>query len=200
MGFSKSTSKTKSTQTNAPSAYSQPYVDAAAAQLQPGFAAASANNATLLPRVNSALDYSGDVLSGKYLNGNPQLDAVIGASNRDITTGVDSRFEGAGRYGSGAHAGVLARALADNENRIRFGNYETERGYQEAAPGKIYGGVGASSGLPQAAGSTYADQVRALLGQYGTQTGSSTTKTSPNFAEMWLKAAAAAAQAAAAGG
>lgn len=177
MGLSTSKSKSTSTSTVAPSNYNQPYVDAAATNLAPGFAAAQTNNASLMPRLNSALDYSGNVLNGNYLNGNPALQGVIDNSNRDITTGVDSQFEGAGRYGSGDHAGVLARALANNENQIRYQNYATERGYQNAAPGQIGALTAVSSALPQAAGSTYADQVRALLGQYNTQTGSGTQTT-----------------------
>lgn len=198
MGLSKSKSKTTQTQTVAPSTFSQPYVSNAASVLQPGFDAATANNATLMPRVNSALDYSQGVMNGNFLNGNPHLQGVIDASNRDITDSVGSRFEGAGRYGSGAHQGVLARAIGDNENKLRYGDYAQERAYQNQAPGQLAGLVALSAGLPQAAGNTYSEAVRNLLGQYNTT--DSKTVSSPAIGPMILGALASAAQATAMGG
>jgi hypothetical protein len=189
-----SSSKSKSTQTTAPSTYSAPYVTDAANVLRPGFEAATANNSTLLPRINSALDYSQGVMNGNYLNGNPYLQNVINASNRDVTSGVDSKFEGAGRYGSGDYAGVLARALADNENKLRYADYAQERQYQNQAPGQLAGLTGVSASLPQAAGNTYAEAIRGLLGQYNTTNG--TVTQSQPIGPMILSAMASAAQAA----
>ncbi len=64
MGLSSSKQKTTSNQTAtvAPSAAYSPYIDSAAASLKPSFDAATANNATLMPRVNSVLDYYGDTI------------------------------------------------------------------------------------------------------------------------------------------
>jgi hypothetical protein len=64
---------------------------------------------------------------------------MIDASNRDVTNGVSSRFEGAGRYGSGQYGGVLSRALLDNESKLRYADYSQERAYQNAAPGQLAG-------------------------------------------------------------
>jgi hypothetical protein len=200
VGLSKSKSKTTQTQTVAPSTFSQPYVSNAASVLQPGFDAATANNATLMPRVNSALDYSQGVMNGNFLNGNPHLQSVIDASNRDISTGVGSQFEGAGRYGSGQFAGVLARAIGDNENKLRYADYAQERQYQNQAPGQLAGLTALSAGLPQAAGNTYSEAVRNLLGQYNTTDGKSTTTQSQAIGPMILSALANAAQAAAMAG
>ena len=177
-----------------------PYVTDAAGILKPGYDAAVANNASLMPRVNSALDYSQGVMNGNYLNGNPHLQGVIDSANRDITDSVSGRFEGAGRYGSGNYAGVLARAIADNENKLRYADYAQERQYQNAAPGQLAGLVALSAGLPQAAGNTYAEAVRNLVGGYTTTDGKSTTVSSPAIGPMILQAMASAAQAAAAGG
>lgn len=200
MGLSKSSSKTNTTSTTAPSPFSSPYVTSAADTLKPGYDAATANNASLMPRVNDAMDYSQKVLNGGFLQGNPYLQNVIDSSNRDVTNGVDSKFEGAGRYGSGQYAGVLSRALADNENKLRYADYSQERGYQNAAPGQLMGEVGVSAGLPQAASDSYATAIQRLLGQYGTSTGQSNTVSSPAIGPMILSAMASAAQAAAAGG
>jgi hypothetical protein len=197
MGLSSSKSKTTSNQTAtvAPSAAYAPQIDAAAATLKPAYDAAAANNAALMPRVNASLDYFGDTMAGKHLTGNPFLQSVIDRSNADITTGVDSRFSSAGRYGSGMYAKVLASTLADNENKLRYGDYANERGYQDAAAGKMLGGVGIASALPQTAAGTYADQIRALLGGYttGNQSGTSVTKQTPSVLSMIAQAASAAA-------
>lgn len=199
LSSSKQTSKSNQTATIAPSAAYSPYIDSAAASLKPAFEAAQANNASLMPRVNSVLDYYGDTLAGKKLNGNPFLQSVLDRTNADITTGVDSRFSSAGRYGSGNHAGILAKAIADNENAIRYQDYATERGYQDAAAGKQLGAVGVASALPQAAAGTYADQIRALLGGYttGTQSGTNETKSSPSLLSVLANIAASAGSAAA---
>jgi hypothetical protein len=200
VGLSTSKSKTQSTQTTAPSPFASPYVSSAANTLQPGYDAAVKNNATLMPRINDALDYSQSVLDGKYLNGNPYLQGVIDNSNRDITNGVSGQFESAGRYGSGDYAGVLARELANNENQLRYQNYSQERAYQNAAPGQLAGLATVSAGLPQAAGSTYSEAIRNLLGNYNTTNGTSTTSSSPAIGGMLLSALASGAQAAALGG
>jgi hypothetical protein len=61
-----------------------------------------------------------DTVMGKYLDGNPYIDSMIGRTN----AGVNANFSGAGRYGSGAHAGYLAEA----GNALRYQNYNDERG------------------------------------------------------------------------
>jgi hypothetical protein len=139
-------------------------------------------------------------MNGDYLNGNPHLQGVIDSANRDATNGVQSQFEGAGRYGSGDFAGVLSRALLDNENKIRYADYAQERQYQNSAPGQLAGLVGVSSALPQAAGNTYSEAIRNLLGSYTTTDGKSSTISSPAMGPMILSALASAAQAAAMAG
>jgi hypothetical protein len=174
---SKTKQKSETREVIAPNPTYAPQIDAAAAALRPAFDSATANNALLMPRVNSVLDYGERVQRGDYLNGNPYLQAVLDASNRDIGVGVDSRFEGAGRYGSGAHQGVLARAIAENEDRLRYGDYARERAMQDQAGGRILQGTTIAAALPQLASSTYADQIAALLGRYASSTGSGTSTT-----------------------
>lgn len=171
----KNKSKTKTTEAIAPNPAYAPQIDAAASTLRPGYDAATANNAALMPRINSVLDYGQSVQRGDFLGGNPHLQGVIDASNRDIMTGVNSRFEGAGRYGSGMYAGVLARALAENENQLRYGDYARERAMQDQAGGRILQGATVSAAMPQMAGSTYADQIAALLGKYASSSGTNVT-------------------------
>lgn len=162
---------TNSTQTVAPNPIYAPQINAAAGTLAPAYAAANANNTALLGQVGGVNDFYNKTMSGVFLNGNPYLQDMINQTNRDVTNDVSSHFEGAGRYGSANFSDALTRALADNEAKYRYGNYATERGYQDAAGSHILQGTTIAAALPQLASSTYADQVNALLGKYATQSG-----------------------------
>lgn len=74
----------------------------------------------------AATGYYNDVLGGKYLSGNPYLDAMIKATNSGVTDQVNSQFTQAGRYGSGAQTGVLTKELANAQNTLRYNNYSDE--------------------------------------------------------------------------
>src|SRR4029077_3092352 len=69
-------------------------------------------NQTLAP---GALQNIQDTISGRYLdpNTNPYLASTYDAAARQIAPRVNSLFEAGGRYGSGAHQGVLGQNLAD---------------------------------------------------------------------------------------
>lgn len=199
LSSSKQTTKSNQTATVAPSPVYAPQIDSAAATLKPSFDAATANNASLMPRINNVLDYYGSTLAGDRLTGNPFLQGMIDKTNADITTGVDSRFSSAGRYGSGNHAGILAKSLADNENQLRYQDYSAERGYQDAAARGVLTGTAVSSALPQQAAGSYADAIRQLLGGYttGTQSGTNVTKSTPSLLQIMAQIGQAAGQAAA---
>ena len=118
-----------------------------------------------------------DTLSGKYLQGNPYLDGMLNQTRDHITNGVNGQFTSAGRYGSGMHAGILAKALADAENQARYNNYATERGYQNQAVEQAQGLMNGSQGLLNNAAELPWIGVGALNGNvrqasngYGTQT------------------------------
>lgn len=118
-----------------------------------------------------------DTLAGKYLNSNPYIDQMLSLSNRDVADTVNSQFAGAGRYGSGAYTDVLARQLADNETRARFGQYNQERQYQNNAVGQAQSLMGGATGLLNNAADLPWIGVGALNGNirqasngYGTQT------------------------------
>ena len=139
------------------------------------------------PAVGQSQDYYGDVLSGQYLDpsNNPGLSSVLSRMRSDVTGDVNSQFSMAGRYGSGAHTGVLTDRLADAEGNILYGNYNTERGRQDAAAGAVpqaqnqglaallqTAGVGAE--LPYAG-------TNALTSGLGTLFSGGTQKTSPGI-------------------
>lgn len=142
-----------------------------------------------------------DTLAGKYLNGNPYLDGIIARTNQDVTNSVNSNFESGGRYGSGMHADILTRELAAADNQARYGNYAAERQNQIGAVGQASGLMSGSQSLlnnaaelPWMGVNALNGAIRTASGGYGTQT------TSPNYGQMLLQAAAAAAGAYGAGG
>ena len=77
--------------------------------------------------------------SGGMLGANPYLDSVLATSGQRAADMVNSQFAGAGRYGSGAHTGVLADRLGAIETNARMGSYDTERGRQLNAAGLLSG-------------------------------------------------------------
>lgn len=144
--------------------------------------------------------YYGDVLSGKYLSGNPYLDAIINQNNASISDEVNSQFTSAGRYGSGAQTGVLTQKLADAANALRYNDYNNQMTRMDtAAQGALAQQQAAAQNQAQAAGLALAQQQAAAQLPYaGTQelaqalsalfsggtssgTSSSVTKQSPNL-------------------
>lgn len=73
-------------------------------------------------------------VSGYYLNPdtNPYLSRTGDIVAGKIGRAVDSRFEGAGRYGSGAHADLLATDIGNALTNLYGTNYANERGRQIA--------------------------------------------------------------------
>lgn len=76
--------------------------------------------------------------SGGMLGGNPYLDEVLRVARENAATGVNAQFSGAGRYGSGAHTGALARELGNIETTARMNNFNTERANQMNAAGILH--------------------------------------------------------------
>ncbi|MDE2428180.1 MAG: tail fiber domain-containing protein [Burkholderiales bacterium] len=98
------------------------------------------------PTLNAAKGLTAQTLGGSFLGGNPYLQNIINQTNRGVTDTVNSQFSLGGRYGSGAHTGVLAKQLADAEAGLRYQDYGTERGYQNQAIGQ----AGALEGVDNA--------------------------------------------------
>lgn len=98
-----------------------------------GVDAAAANYAKAAATPNAGQGYYNDVLAGKYLNGNPYLAAIINSTNADVTNGVNSQFSSAGRYGSGAYTGELAKQIANADAALRYGDYNNQMGRMDTA-------------------------------------------------------------------
>ena len=147
-----------------------------------------------MPQAQKGVDYFGDVMAGKYLDQqNPYMQGMIDRTNENVSNRVNSNFSASGRYGSDYHTGELTRGLADSENAMRYGDYATERGYQQQAPLQQGALIESTVGLPGQASSTYANNVNALLSKYATSDSKSVTKSSPSMLSMLAKAAQAAA-------
>jgi hypothetical protein len=161
MGGSKSKSESGSAQK-----WARPYAQAGAAEVQSVYDANKDNLAALSANANDVLkqfqagytsagktgakgsSFYDTVLSGKYLNeGNPYLQGIIDSTNKGVINNTNSQFTLAGRYGSGAHTDILANALAEAENQLRYGNYSDE---MDRMMGAAEGSVAADAAKAQA--------------------------------------------------
>lgn len=131
-------------------------------------------------------------LSGANLQGNPYLDAILGKTRENVMSSVGDQFGGAGRFGSGMHQAILARELADAENRARYQDYGVERQYQQDAIGDAQNLMGGSQSLlnnaaelPWIGVQAANGAVRQASGGYGTQT----TKQSGGLGQTLMQAA-----------
>jgi hypothetical protein len=86
---------------------------------------------------------------------NPYLQAILDTQNRRIGDRINSSFSGAGRYGSGQHTDVMARALAEAEAPVLAQDYEArQQRLGQAAQGLL--GVGQQQlAATQGLGSAY---------------------------------------------
>lgn len=158
-------------------------------QLSSAFPGVLQSATTTSPLMGAANSYATDVLGGKYLGqGNPYLNNMIDQTDRSVSDRVNSTFGAAGRTGGTQHAQVLGQSLADAENGLRYNDYTTERANMLQALGMApgldaskYAGIAptialgqAAAGLPMQAAGQYAGGIGSLLGQYNTQTQTST--------------------------
>lgn len=118
-----------------------------------------------------------DTIGGKYLNANPYLDKMMATTNANIADTVNGQFTAGGRYGSGMHAGVLAKQIGEANNALQYQNYADERGRQQAAVGQASGLMGGAQSLlnnaadlPWIGVSALNGNVRQASNGYGTMT------------------------------
>lgn len=82
------------------------------------------------PVTNAAQNYLTGSLNGDYLNNNPYLDSMFNQAAGNVRSKIDSQFAGSGRYGSGAHQGVMGQTYNDLATNIYGQNYQNERNRQ----------------------------------------------------------------------
>ena len=81
------------------------------------------------PLLGSAQGEVNKILQGDYLSptSNPFLQNVAQQVADNVTSQVQSQFSRAGRLGSGANQEILAKQLADSQNRLFADNFAAER-------------------------------------------------------------------------
>lgn len=138
------------------------------------------------PVAQQGNQFNSDVLSGKYLNSqNPYIQSVLSQLNQGISDNVNSQFAGAGRYGSDAYAGELAKQTANADSNILYQNYSDELNRMGTAAqqagatnvannGLLTAGLGTAAALPYTGSNALANSLGALFSggtQHSTQTG-----------------------------
>lgn len=135
------------------------------------------------PNVNAAKGYNADVLSGKYLNGSPQLDALVNQTNNDVRNGLSASLGTRGLTGGSAFGDIITRGLAQNETGLRYTDYNNQMTRMDNAAAQAPGLAAAgylpltaiqsilqSQMTPIQAASGAGSAVGGLLGQYTNST------------------------------
>lgn len=119
------------------------------------------------PMYDAATGYATDVLGGKYLSGNPYLEGIIDSTGESITNRVNGVFSSAGRTGSGGHTGTLTKELAEAENSLRYGDYNTQMTRMDQTLGQVPALMSANN--PNIAAYLSASELAANLPYTGAQ-------------------------------
>lgn len=77
---------------------------------------------------------AGDML----VKNNPFTQAVVDRTGEQMSHQINEMAGASGRYGSGAHQGVLAREIGDMANQAYSNDYNNERRYMQDAIGSIF--------------------------------------------------------------
>lgn len=129
--------------------------------------------------LNAARSYYGKVLSGDYLQSNPELQNIIDQTGNDVSNGVSAGLGTRGLTGGSAQIGIMSRELAKNASGLRYQDYNNQLGRMDNAAASV-GSLGqAESAMlapaisayqaqtaPMMAASDYAGGIGGLLGQY----------------------------------
>lgn len=125
--------------------------------------------------------------SGGMLGSNPYLDSVLASASQKAADKVNSQFAGAGRFGSGAHTGVLGDTLGAIETNARMQNYDTERARQLNAAGLLANQGIQGAGLAGQLDTSNATQAGLLAQGGGMQdTMANAEKQAPLAATQWM--------------
>jgi hypothetical protein len=116
-----------------------------------------------------------DMARGRYVDGgNPYLKEIIRQSNENVQNSVNARMAGSGAYGGSRYASNMTRELVDAEERLRYQNYEAERGRQ----------MQANQMMDAAMGQRFGQQATATQGLAGARTQDLSNRINTANAEM----------------
>lgn len=175
MGGSQKPAGTTTTVNDIPE-WQKPYVTGAFNAGKTALDDAQAAYAAQQPMNAAAGSHLRSTIAGDYLNNNPYLDATYNKAANTVSNRVNSQFSAAGRYGSGAHTGVLTEGLGNLATDIYGGNYQQERQRQFAGSlaAPSFGQGVTQSAFAPAQG--YANIVRQPVGN---------TQTQPYYQNQW---------------
>lgn len=98
-----------------------------------------------------ARGYNSDVVSGKYMQGNPYISDILGQLNEQIGNSVGGHFSVNGRYGSGANQAVMGKQIANADANVLYANYGDEMARRDQAANALQtGNLGDTASLLQA--------------------------------------------------
>lgn len=123
--------------------------------------------------LNAARGHYSDVLSGRYLDGNPQLDALVAQTNNDVGNAVTASLGTRGLTGGSAHSGIVSRELAKNETGLRYQDWANQLARMDNAASSV-GSLGqAESAMLSPAIQAYQAQLAPLMAaqDYGSTIG-----------------------------
>lgn len=97
------------------------------------------------PVLNAASGYDVNLLGRDPYAGSSQLNNLINSTGQHVMDQTNANFGSRGSFGGTAHTEAVARALADNENGLRYQDAQNVMGMQQQA----------SAGAPQKAAADY---------------------------------------------
>lgn len=129
--------------------------------------------------LNAARGHYSDVLSGKYLSGNPELDAVVGRVGNDISNQVSASLGTRGLTGGSSHSGIVGREVGRAASDLRYGDWANQLARMDNAASSV-GSLGDAEAAmlapafqayqaqvaPLLAANDHAGTIGGLLGQY----------------------------------
>lgn len=131
--------------------------------------------------LNAARSHYSNVLSGRYLGGNPELDAVVGRVGDDIRNQVGASIGTRGLTGGSSHSGIVGREVGRAASDLRYEDWANQLARMDNAAASV-GSLGqAESAMldpairayqaqtaPLLAAQDYGNTIGGLLGQYQT--------------------------------
>lgn len=161
------------------------------------------------PNVNAASNYNLDVLNGKYLNNNPQLDNIVNQSENDARNQTAAALGTRGLTGGSAFGDIISRNVANTGNTLRYNDYNTQMNRMDQAaaqapslsaagylPISAIESIAQDQQLPVQSATGAGAGIGGLLGQYTNQK----TTSSPSLGMLIAQIAGNAASAWAGGG
>lgn len=113
--------------------------------------------------LNAARGHYSDVLSGRYLEGNPELDAVVGRVGDDIRNQIGASVGTRGQTGGSSYLGLVGREVGRAASDLRYQDWANQLARMDNAASSV-GSLGqAESAMLDPAIRAYQAQTAPLL-------------------------------------